>query len=114
MLDIVFLLIYLLCAAAQYNDPDALPWITLYLSAATMCAVRLCKQLPQWLPGVLFVISLLWMAALLPGIVGQVTPGEVVASISMQTTAVEEAREMGGLALVALWSGIIALRHRSG
>lgn len=111
MPNIFFLVIYLLCAAVQYNDPDALPWVALYLSAAAMCAARLRKRLPEWLPKLLFIVSLLWMGALLPNIIGQVSPQDIAASISMQTTAVEEAREIGGLFLVALWSGMIALRR---
>ena len=111
MPNIFFLVIYLLCAAVQYNDPDALPWVALYLCAAAMCTARLRKRLPQWLPKLLFIVSLLWMGALLPNIIGQVSPQDIAASISMQTTAVEEAREIGGLFLVALWSGMIALRR---
>jgi len=111
MPNIFFLVTYLLCAAVQYNDPDALHWITLYLSAAAMCAARLRKRLPEWLPRLLFIISLLWMGTLLPNIIGQVSPRDVTASISMQTTGVEEAREIGGLFLVAFWSGMIALRR---
>jgi len=110
MPNIFFLVTYLLCAAVQYNDPDALPWVALYLCAAAMCTARLRKRLPQCLPKLLFIVSLLWMGALLPNIIGQVSPRDVAASISMQTTAVEEAREIGGLFLVALWSGMIALR----
>ncbi|MBT7718771.1 MAG: hypothetical protein HN744_05175 [Halieaceae bacterium] len=111
MPNIFFLVTYLLCAAVQYNDPDALHWITLYLSAAAMCAARLRKRLPEWLPRLLFIVSLLWMGTLLPNIIGQVSPRDVTASISMQTTGVEEAREIGGLFLVAFWSGMIALRR---
>lgn len=114
MPNTAFLVIYLLCAAVQYNDPDALAWITLYLSAAAMCAARLRKRLPEWLPRLLLIISLLWMGALLPNIIGQVSPRDVAASISMQTSAVEEAREIGGLFLVAFWSGMIALRRGNG
>ena len=43
--------------------------------------------------------------------VGQVSLEEVFASISMQTKAVEEAREVGGLFLVALWSGVLSFRR---
>jgi hypothetical protein len=34
---------------------------------------------------------------------------EIVESISMKTEAVEEAREVGGLALVLLWSVVLAV-----
>ena len=93
----VFLIMYLLSAAVQYNDPDALLWILIYLFAAGMCIARMRKKQQRWLPRTLLVVSLLWMGSLLPHIVGQTSLAEVFASISMQSKAVEEAREIGGL-----------------
>lgn len=106
-LNALFLLAFLLSAAVQYNDPDPLPWMTIYLAAALMCIVRFRRRLPRWLPLALYSASLLWIGSLLPSIVGQVSLAEIVESISMQTRAVEEAREIGGLALVALWSAVL-------
>lgn len=109
----IFLIIYLLCATVQYNDPDALLWASMYLVAAGMCIAQIRNKQQRWLPPLLLVISLLWIGALLPSIIGQVSPKEVFASISMQTKAVEEAREIGGLLLVALWAGVLSFRRRS-
>jgi hypothetical protein len=113
LFNTLFLIIYLLCAAVQYNDPDVLPWALLYLCAAGMCIVQLRKKQPRWLPPMLLIVSLLWMGSLLPEVVGQTSLAEVFASISMQTRAVEEAREIGGLILVALWAGVLSFRRRS-
>ena len=112
ILNTIFLIIYLLCAAVQYNDPDAALWILIYLFAAGMCIARMRKKRQRWLPPVLLVVSLLWIGSLLPHIVGQTSLAEVFASISMQTKAVEEAREIGGLFLVALWAGVLSFRRR--
>lgn len=108
----LFLLAYLLSAAVQYNDPDNLVWITIYLAAAWMCIARFRNKLPRWLPLSLLTISLVWMGALLPSVVGQVSIQEIIESISMRTKAVEEAREIGGLAFVAIWAAV--LTHRKG
>ncbi|CAA0111656.1 Uncharacterised protein [Halioglobus japonicus] len=108
----VFLLVYLSSAAVQYNDPDALLWVAVYLAAALMCALQFRTNPPSWLPRVLLVISAVWMGALLPSIVGQVSLQEIFASISMKTRAVEEAREIGGLLLVSLWAGVLSYRQR--
>jgi hypothetical protein len=105
----IFLIAFLLSALVQYNDPDALPWILIYLAAAAMCILQTLARCPRWLPVTLLIVSLGWMGALLPAIVGQVSPAEVFESISMRTRAVEEAREIGGLALVAAWSAVLAL-----
>ncbi|MEM9255123.1 MAG: transmembrane 220 family protein [Pseudomonadota bacterium] len=107
VLNALFLMAYLMSAAVQYNDPDALPWIILYLTAAAMCVAQYRKNLPRWLPLLLLFISLVWIGWLLPNVVGQVTLGELVESISMRTEQIEEAREIGGLLLVTIWSAML-------
>ena len=109
----IFLIIYLLSAAVQYNDTDAILWAAMYLAAAGMCAMQFRKNPPRWLPRSLLLISVVGTGALLPGIVGQVSLREIFASISMQTRAVEEAREIGGLLLVGLWAGVLSYRQRA-
>lgn len=109
----LFLLVYLLSAAVQYNDPDALRWAAMYLAAAAMCALQFRRNPPRWPAFGLLAISVIWMGLLLPSIVGQVSFEEIFASISMQTRAVEEAREIGGLLLVALWAAVLSYRQRT-
>ena len=110
-LNLLFLIAFILSAAVQYNDPDALPWIIIYLAAAFMCIARLRNLQFRWLPALLLTTSLIWIGMLLPSVIGQVSPAEVVESITMQTRAVEEAREIGGLVLVALWAGILLIKR---
>jgi hypothetical protein len=111
ILNAFFLIIYLLCAAVQYNDPDALLWASMYLAAATMCALQFRRNPPRWPAPVLLVTSVIWIGLLLPSIVGQVSLAEIFASISMQTRAVEEAREIGGLFLVGVWAAALSYRQ---
>ena len=108
----LFLLAFLLSAAVQFNDPDALPWIAVYLLAAAMCLNQWFGSRLAWLPPLLFAGSLGGILWLLPNIVGQVSLVEIVESVSMRTRAVEEAREIGGLGLITLWAGIVMLHHR--
>ena len=110
-INTVFMTAYLLSAAVQFNDPDAAPWIIIYLLAAGMCALQFRTTSQRLLPRLLLVVSLLWAVALLPEVVGRTSLAEVFASISMQTRAVEEAREIGGLLLVALWAGVLGFRR---
>jgi len=107
----LFLIAFLLSAAVQYNDPDAFWWSTFYLLAAALCLDQLLRRQLTCLALPLLVISLGWSLWLLPALVGQVSWREIAASIHMQTRAVEEARELGGLLLVALWSARV-LRHK--
>ncbi|MEM1112212.1 MAG: transmembrane 220 family protein [Pseudomonadota bacterium] len=107
----IFLLAYVLSAGVQLNDPDALPWIAIYLTAAGLCLDQFIGPRLTWLPPALLALCLVWLLFLLPAIIGQVSPSEVFESVSMQTRAVEEAREIGGLAMVALWAGIVMVRR---
>ena len=111
ILNALFLVAYLLSAVVQYNDPDGLLWIVIYLAAALMCIGALRRKLPKWYPWTLLVISLVWIGWLLPNILGKVSPGELVESISMRTREIEEAREIGGLVLVAIWAGVLSFRR---
>jgi len=111
ILNALFLAAFLLSAAVQYNDPDALQWIAVYLAAAALCAARWRGRLWPWAPFALLVVCLLWIGSLLPGVVGRVSPEELFESITMRTRAVEEAREIGGLALVALWCAVLDRRR---
>jgi hypothetical protein len=109
VLNAIFLIVYLLCAVVQYNDPDALPWALIYLSAGAMCVLEAGNRQANWLPPTLLAISLVWIGFLLPGIIGQVSLEKIFASISMKTKAVEEAREIGGLLLIVFWAGVLTL-----
>ena len=113
VLNLVFLVAFVMSAAVQYNDPDTLVWVVIYLAAAGMCVLQYRHTGRRWLPPALLIIALAWIATLLPSIVGQVSLKEVFASISMATEAVEEAREIGGLVLVALWAGVLTFYKQS-
>ncbi len=84
----------------------------IYLAAAAMCIAWFSHRLPRWCPTLLLVVSLVWIGTLLPSVVGKVSPGDIVESLSMKTQSVEEAREIGGLALVALWSAVLMTHRR--
>lgn len=112
VLNTLFLVAYVLSALVQYNDPDALPWIAIYIASAIMCISYYRRRLPRWMAPTLLVISLLWIGTLLPAVAGQVSLSEIFESLSMRTRSVEEAREIGGLALVAIWAAVLA--HRKG
>ena len=106
----LFLLAYLASALVQYNDPDPWSWICIYLAATGMCIAWFRKRLPQWYPTTLLVISLIWIGTLLPSVVGKVSTADIVESISMKSRSIEEAREIGGLILIAIWSAVLMKR----
>lgn len=112
VLNAFFLVVFVLSAAVQFNDPDPVRWAAVYLSAAAMCVLQMLKLTPRWLPPTLLAIAVGWACLLVPSVAGQVSLADVFASISMKTRDVEEAREIGGLLLVASWAGVLAYRQR--
>lgn len=110
LLNAIFLIIFLLCAAVQYNDPDTIVWISLYLAAAGMCIAEFRPEPPRWPPRILALISVAWIGTLLPSIVEQASLEDIFTSITMTTNAVEQAREVGGLLLVGVWASALSYR----
>ena len=108
LLNGLFFCAYILSALVQYNDPDSLPWVVVYLAAACMCVAQYRRNLPRWLPLILLFTSLVWIATLVPSLYGNVSWSDIFESVSMKTKAVEEAREIGGLAFVALWAAVLS------
>lgn len=101
--------LFLFAAAVQYNDPDPLRWMAIYGLAALACVLSLWRRLPRLVPVVVGLGTVAWAGTLAPGVVGRVSVGELFQSYGMLSETVEEAREMGGLLIVAVWMGLLAL-----
>jgi hypothetical protein len=113
-------LVFLLSAAVQHNDPDPIPWMALYGAAAVLGVVTALGRAGRSvgvIAALLGGISLVWVLTLAPSLVTFVsTPRPEGLSYTMKAgdTVEEEAREAGGLVLVALWSGAVAWAARRG
>lgn len=103
--------VFLLAVAVQYNDPDPLRWMAIYGAAAVASLLAARGRLPRWLPAVVGAIALGWAATLAPRVVGQVGPRDLFREVGMATLAIEEAREMLGLLIVALWMLVLLATH---
>lgn len=103
----VMLVAFLFSVVVQYNDPDPIRWILLYGFAALNCFLSLRGRLRWPLPGVVGGVALLWALLLAPGVIGKTTIGSLFESFEMANTVVEEAREMGGLLIVAAWMVVL-------
>lgn len=107
ILNTIFFFAFLLSAAVQYNDPDAAAWIAAYICAAFMCFAQVRQKLSRWVAAILLAGSLFYILITLPTLVGEVSWHDVFESVTMKTKAVEEAREIGGVALIAIWSAVL-------
>jgi hypothetical protein len=101
--------LFLFAVAVQYNDPDPLRWMAIYGLAALACALSLARRLPRLAPVLVGLAALAWAGTLAPGVIGRVSVGEVFQTYGMLSETVEEAREMGGLLIVTVWMGLLAL-----
>ena len=112
VLNFVMLLAFLLSAAVQYNDPDALVWIVLYGAAAVACFFFARGRLHWAVPAVVGLVAFVWAATLVPHVLGRVGFGEMFESMQMKDPRVELGRELGGLSVVAVWMAVLAWKGR--
>jgi len=105
--NILFCAVMILFAAVQYNDPDALLWIPVYLvpavwaGLAAFCIRSLHARLPQLLLGLCLVLAVLGTIFYWPQ-----TPGFWHMEVWWET---ETAREGMGMMIAALAIGVAAM-----
>jgi hypothetical protein len=102
----VFVLLFLSFAAVQYNDPDPLLWILIYLSMAALCALAVAGRYYRQVVLVLGVAFVIYAIVLAPGVLAwwQSPDRSLLFDdlAKMQYYYIEEAREFLGLAICLL------------
>ncbi len=92
-LHVVMFIIFLMCCAVQYNDPDPLTWIALYGYAAVFTAFAFYKKYSAWpLPGMMVYLVLFFYYA---------------PPMNVSWWALEEGREAMGLMIGAVWMAVL-------
>ena len=108
----VMFLVFLLCVAVQYNDPDPARWMTIYGLAAAACVLYRFRRLRWLFPAAVGAGALVWAALIVVHLVGKSIPmQEVFGTMRMTTEPVEEAREMGGLLIVSFWMVVLTVKR---
>jgi hypothetical protein len=82
--------LFALSAALQWNDPDPLRWLLLYLGAALVCGLHALGRGHRGACLALAALAVAWAAALAPRVIARADLG-----------GSEEERELAGLLLVA-------------
>lgn len=106
----IFAALFVFGAVVQFNDPDPLPWILIYLAGAGAC-VWAVRRPESPLPALIVaVVCVVWAAVLSPHVFGQSSFGEMFEAWEMKDERVEYSREMYGLALIGGWMIVNAIR----
>lgn len=103
---------FLFSVAVQYNDPDPIRWMLIYGLAALACILKWRRRLRWYLPAAVGATAFGWAAMIAPEVIGKTTFGEMFQSFHMINPEVEEAREMGGLLIIAAWMAVLVAASR--
>ena len=104
ILNLLFAVAFLAAPVVQLNDPDPWLWIPLYLIALASCIAFQRKRLNHRFGIAVGLGALCWSVTLLPTVIRHPPAwADVFGDVKMYAPGVEEAREMGGLWLVAGW-----------
>ena len=103
---------FLSSVAVQYNDPDPIRWMLVYGLAALACVLQLRGRLLWYFPAAVGAAAFGWAASIAPRAIGKTTFGAMFQSWHMINEVVEEAREMGGLLIVAAWMAVLVIASK--
>jgi hypothetical protein len=99
--------VFLFGAAVQYNDPDLLRWVLIYLVSAALSFGAFRRSLPWWLPAVNGGVAFLWALVIELDVDASVLP-QIFGEFGMASFEIEEAREALGLVIIGVWMSVLA------
>lgn len=103
ILCLLMFLLFLICIALQYNDPDPLVWIPIYAVPAFFSLMYFFGKRYLWMTLLAFVVYIICAIYWCPPI----------ASVKGNIFDNEEVRESGGLLISGIWMGILSLTSRT-
>ena len=107
-LNVMITVVFALCVAVQYNDPDAVVWMLIYAYAVVVTAMAAADRYTFFaLLG--FAGSFAGFVYLSPGFLEISDPMDLITDIRMDSEGVEEAREAGGLLISSLWLLVLSI-----
>ncbi|MBY5956845.1 transmembrane 220 family protein [Membranicola marinus] len=99
-----FCIIELIGAAVQYNDPDALFWIIVYLIPFFLNLVYLKRRHLRWVNIIVLVAYLLYFFTFIPDLVNWAQKGfpTIVGAMEVDNPYIELVREAGGVLILTV------------
>ncbi|MFT4153081.1 transmembrane 220 family protein [Parafilimonas sp.] len=119
--NITWCIIFILFAALQYNDPDAIKWIAIYLYAAVLCWLAFRNKFypSAYIIGIIVYLGYaVYKVFDANGLIDWVTKHhaeDIAATMKAEKPWIEETREFFGLVILIVVLGInyIYARRRS-
>lgn len=99
--NLVLTVIFILFAAVQYNDPDPVLWISLYLAIALICGFAAYGKYNRWAVLLVMAACVYELSTLLPSFSQWVRDGmpSIIQSMKASSPYVELVREFLGVAI---------------
>lgn len=101
--------LFVWAASLQYNDPEPVRWIVIYLATAIGTILYIVGRLRWQVSAIIALIALIWASMLVPRVWGRVTFAQLFESWQMANPAVVEGREMYGLLIAGRWMTLLTL-----
>ncbi len=107
-------LLFLCGALVQWNDPDPLGWIVMYSAAALASGVAGRVRWARLAAAACGAAALGWGLRIATEMPTWVAPARMFEPMESHGGAVEMAREVWGLGIIALWMLLLALKQKVG
>lgn len=101
--------VFAICVALQWNDPDPRWWMPMYGAAMMACILQGLSRLRAWMSAAIGLVALVWSATIVPRVVGKGGFGHMFESMKASDPLIEESREIGGLLIIVAWMAVLTI-----
>jgi hypothetical protein len=115
--NIFFILVFILFAAVQYNDPDPYLWMPIYLFPAVLCYLAIQHKYPKkayWIGFSIFGVYAMYKLFDENGVIDWIKyhqASSIASTMKAELPWVEETREFFGLVIILI---VLAINYRIG
>lgn len=102
-------MLFFVGVVVQYNDPDPVRWMAIYLAASAACFLAAFGKLKWWFAAATALVALIWALIWAPQAFPNVRIAEMFQAWEMKNERIEEGREMYGLLIIFVCMTVLAV-----